>query len=107
VNAPDRNLHDQADGQLRQDAIDNLTRKLEEGDQVGRCTFRDLIDSELNGDRAHLLLDDLDTLIRGEGGNDTRDGFASRLMSKLIERYLLNHPDLIEEEAATIEAQDE
>ena len=106
---PDRDLSDRASGLLRQQAMENLTYRLRDGKTVGKFNFRDLLDCEINSNRYRLLLDELDTLLCGEGGNDTRDGFADRMVEGIIERFL-NDPkqdDLIEEEAAEIEAERE
>lgn len=68
-------------------AIFEFTDKLIVGETVGGCSFRDLLDSEIDS-RGSIFLQELDTLLCGEGGSDTVEGYASTLRDKIIERYL-------------------
>lgn len=100
MNAPDCDIHDQADGALRQQAIENIAERIKSG--KGRISIRDLLDCEMNS-RGEFLLAELEQLLTVEHGE--HGAKADKLVAEMIERYLSTRGDLIEEEAATIEAQ--
>lgn len=105
MNAPGSvtNLMDAAERALRADAIDNLTWRLREGKDVGGHTLIALLDSELDGSRRNVLLQEFESLLTGKTAGDTRDYYAIQMVERLIERFLLGREDLIEEEVARIE----
>lgn len=93
-------LQEKADSLLRQEAYSNLSERLKEGKQVGRCHLIDLLDNEFNSaDRYSIALQEVEQiLMRGGLG-------ATEYADKLIEKYL-NAPDnqyLVEEEMGEIE----
>lgn len=98
-----RDIHDMADGALREHAIQNLTERLQDGKRVGRFDLFDLLDCELNSDRYRILLEELGSLIIGGTEACDRAAQADKIRDGLIERFLLGHPELIEDEAAQIE----
>lgn len=98
MNAPDRNLHDAADGQLRAQAIEAISERIKSG--KGRMGVRDLIDREMNT-RPEFLLTELEQVLLAEHGE--HGALADKLVEGLIERYIAAHDDIVEEEAATIE----
>lgn len=97
----ERDLSDRAAGMLREQAVYNLTERLKDGKRVGRCDLFDLLDCELNSDRYRILLADLFQLITAQSGE--HGALADRIVEGLIERHLVTHDDLIEEEATEIE----
>ena len=107
MNAPlrnlDRDVHDAADGELRAQAIESLTYKIISGKH--RNGIFELLDSELNGERYKILLEEITTLLLNESGE--REYLAEKIRDGLIERYLSVHGDLVEEEASDIEAREE
>lgn len=102
MNAPDRNLHDEADGKLREQAIESLSEKIKSG--KSRIGIFELLDSELNTDRAKILLEEITTLLLNESGE--REAMADKMVADLIARHLSTQGDLIEEESAAIEAEE-
>ena len=95
-------LHDYADKKLREEAIDNLTQKLQSGQRAGRLDFTELLDSEITGPRCEIILSELSALLQTTTG---RDYLADQIRDGIIERYL-NAPDqewLITEEMGQIE----
>lgn len=97
-----RDIHDAADGALRQQALDILRWKILDGKH--KNGIFELLDSELNGERYKLILEAITQLLLADGINE-RDDLADKIRDGLIERYLLSHPELIEEEAAQIESE--
>ena len=102
MNAPDRDIHDAAAGELREQAVYNLTERLHGGRTVGRLTLRDLIDSDLNGPRAGFATIEITNLLLADSGE--RAAKADTYVAGVIERYLSKRSDLVEEEANEIEA---
>ena len=104
MNAPlrDRDIHDAADGELRKQAIESLSEKIKSGKH--RNGVFELLDSELNGERYKIVLEEITTLLLNE--TMEREDIADRIVSGLIERYLSTKGDLIEEEAAEIEREE-
>lgn len=98
MNAPDRNLHDAADGELRAQAIENISERIKSG--KSRMGIRDLIDCEMTS-RPEFLLTELEQVLLAEHGE--HGALADKLVEGLIERYIGAHADLVEEEASTIE----
>lgn len=104
MNAPDRNLHDAADGQLRAQAIESLSEKIKGG--RSRVTVHDLIDAELDDHKRNLLLvEQFSDLVGAESGE--RAALADAIVEGLVARWIAAHADLVEEEAATIEHYEE
>lgn len=99
MNAPDRDLHDAADGELRAAAVENITHRIISGQS--RITIRDLIDIELSSDRYMPLIAEFEALVTAESGE--RAALADKAVKGLMDRYIAAHDDLVEEEAETIE----
>lgn len=102
MNAIDRDIHDQADGALRQQAVENLTERLHAGKTVRSLTLRDLIDADLSGPRAEFAALEVKNLLLADHGE--RGAKADAYVAGVIERYITTNPDLVEEEACEIEA---
>lgn len=93
-------------------AREEVTEKLLEGGQVGRFTFADILDSEIDsnvratvGEVAELLIGVVayaqDDHTHVEGRKKVRDS-----MMAMVERFLDSHPELIEERAAYLASED-
>lgn len=82
-----------------------LTEKLIAGEKALGFFFYDLLDCELNSDRYKILLQELDTLLNKDGGNDTVSGCASTIRDGIIERFLDSNEDKVEELAAELAAE--
>jgi len=104
VNAPlpNRDINDAADGELRKQAIESLSEKIKSGKH--RNGVFELLDSELNGERYKIVLEEITTLLLNESGE--REYLADQMVAGLIERYLSTKGDLIEEEAAELEREE-
>lgn len=104
LHRPDRDIHDAADGSLREQAIEQISWRIKEG--KSRIDIRGLLDSEFNS-RGEFLLIELERLLTADNGE--HGALADKLVDGLIERYLSTPRgmDLIEEEAAEIEATEE
>lgn len=101
MNAPDRNIHDAADGKLREQAIENIAERIKGG--RSKVSVHDLLDTELdNPTRCRILAEDLAKLLTAESGE--RAALADQIVDGLVERYISVHGDLVEEEATEIEA---
>ena len=100
MNAPDRDIHDCADGELRKQAMENLAERIKSGKH--KNGIFELLDSELNTDRYKILLEEITTLLCNE--TVEREAMADKIVAGLIERYISVHGDLVEEEANEIEA---
>ncbi len=104
MNAPLRNLDrdqsDAADGLLRAQAIENISERIKEG--KNRMTVLDLLDGELNSERYKIVLGELADLLQAQHGE--HGATADKIVDGLIERYISVHGDLVEDEAAEIEA---
>lgn len=98
---PDRDIHDAADGELRQQAIESLTFKIKSG--KSRMGIFELLDCELSSERYKILLEEITGLLLNE--TCEREYIADQIVAGLIERYLSTKGDLVEEEAAQIEAE--
>lgn len=98
MNAPERNIHDAADGALRQDAIDNLTDRLKTGGAVGRVDLRDILSDDV--DQGRVTAEDLYQILTNY---DDRHLLAERMVDQIISRFIATNPDAVEEEAAQIE----
>ena len=81
---------------LRDQAREEFEDKLKAGKSVRGCFLRDLIDSELQGERYKILLEDFEGLLLTEAG-------AERIREGLIERFL--KPEWIQERAEEIDAE--
>lgn len=105
--APLRDAHDAADGALKAQAVEALTERLRAGNTVGSLSLRDLIDSDLNGPRAGFAAIEVTNLLLADSGE--RAALADAYKDGVIERFLLSPRglELIEEEAAEIEADGE
>lgn len=100
LHTPDRDIHDAAAGALRQQAIESLTDKIMSGKH--RNGIFELLDSELNTERAKILLEEITGLLCNE--TVEREYLADQIVAGLIERYISVNGDLVEEEANDIEA---
>ena len=99
---PNRDINDAADGELRKQAIESLSEKIKSGKH--RNGVFELLDSELNGERYKIVLEEITTLLLNESGE--REYLADQMVAGLIERYLSTKGDLIEEEAAELEREE-
>lgn len=101
-------LYDRADKAMLEQARDDLSEKLREGEKVGGLDLWALIESEVNNnDRWRIFLDEITTVLGAEQMDaHLRAGEANKVRDGLIERYLDSHPELIEERAAEILAEE-
>lgn len=106
-----RDLHDAADGALKEQAVEALVDRLVEGKAVHTVTARDIFDDLLDDVKKPsymVLLDLLDGLLalNGKAGNthllDCSE--LERKAKELITAYVLGRGEWIEEEADEIEA---
>lgn len=98
---PERDLSDAAAGLLRQQAIENISERIKGG--RSKVSVHDLLDTELDDPkRCRILAEDLAKLLTAESGE--RATLADRIVDGLVERHISVHGDLVEEEAAEIEA---
>lgn len=111
MNAPERDLHDAADGELRAQAIETLVDRLVDGKAVHTFTSRDIFDCALDDLAAPAYSRALDVLeavlaLNGKAGDEffLDANEAARKAKELIEVFVLGKPDWIEEEAAEIDA---
>jgi hypothetical protein len=98
-------LTEYADKKLREEAIDNLTQKLQSGGTVGRnVDFTVILDCELNDlHRYPILLSELSALL--QSSNRESAALGDKIRDGIIERYL-NSPErewLVSEEMGAIE----
>lgn len=98
-------LHEYADKKLREEAIDNLTQRLQSGQTVGRqVDFAAILDCELNDSHRYpILLSEISALL--QSSNRESAALGDQIRDGIIERYL-NAPDqewLIAEEMGQIE----
>ena len=100
MSSPDRDIHDQAAGSLREQAVENIAERIKSG--KGRITVHDLLDAELNSDRCRIVTEDMAKLLTAE--HHEHGAVADSIVDGLIERYISTHGDLVEEEAEEIEA---
>lgn len=107
-NAVAERLHDQANS-LRPDpapfyqqAKDELADRLRDGKSVGGCELIDLLDSELDGERYKIALQEVVGLLLDTGMETAAK--ADQVRDGIIERYLESPKgqELIEEQAAQI-----
>jgi hypothetical protein len=105
VGSRNRDLHDAADGLLREQAVESLKQRILAGKH--KYGIGELLDSELNNHaRSHIIMQELVDLLLNDSLE--REALADNIRDGLIERYL-NDPAqslLIEEEAAEIEAEE-
>lgn len=99
-------MHERADAELERQARQELTEKLLDGKEVGRCNLRDLIDSELNSERSRILITDFEALLLMDSGRDYK---ADEIRDGLIERYLESPrcQDIVQDLMTTIEEERE
>lgn len=111
MNAPDRNIHDAADGALKEQAVEALVDRLAEGKAVHTYTSRDIFDCAV--DNAHdaaysNALDILEAVLALNGKCGDQFFLAANEVADkakaLIQAFVLAKEDWIEEEAAAIEA---
>ena len=81
-----------AEQAFTQEAKDSLTEKLKDGKQVGHCTLRDLIYSDLDQRFEFCAIEIANCLMDPTKIEAYKEG--------LIDRYLDSKPELVEEEAA-------
>lgn len=99
-------LQEQADEQLRKEAISNLTEKFKNGQKVGKYILKDLIECELGESRYAIFLANLEEMFLQYVSSE-RYAKAEEILDGMIERFL-NDPSyqyLVEEEMAEIEAE--
>lgn len=97
-------IYDKAD---IENARQYLTEQLISGKKALGFFFYDVLDCELNSDRYKILLQELDTLLNKDGGNDTVSGCASNIRDGIIERFLDTHADKVEELAVELAAEED
>lgn len=100
---PERDLNDAAAGALREQAVENITERIKSG--KSRVGIFELLESELNGERSQIMLEEITILLLNESGE--RDDLAEKTVAGMIERWISVHGDVVEDEAATIEATEE
>lgn len=113
MNAPDRNIHDAADGLLKEQAIEALVDRLAEGKAVHTFTSRDIFDCAVDNSQSAAysnVLDILDAVLalNGKAGDEffLAANEAAAKAKEVIEAFVNGKEDWIEEEAAEIEAHD-
>lgn len=114
MNAPDRDLHDAADGALKEQAVEQIVDRLAEGKAVHTWTSRDIFDCAVDNaqDAAYSnALDILDSVLalNGKAGDEfflAANEVADKAKS-LIQAFVLAKDDWIEEEAAEIEMEEQ
>jgi hypothetical protein len=99
VKSPDRDQQDAAAGELRERAVENIANRIKAGQS--RIGIRDLLDCEMNT-RPEFLLTELEQVLLAEHGE--HGALADKLVEGLIQRYVETNSDVVEEEAAEIEA---
>lgn len=111
MNAPDRNLHDEADGLLKEQAVEALVDRLAEGRAVHTITARDIFDCAVDNAQAAAysnVLDILDAVLalNGKAGDEffLAANEAAAKAKAVVEAFVQGKADWIEEEAAEIEA---
>src|SRR5688572_31741959 len=114
MNAPlrvvERDLHDAADGAIKEDALQNLLDRLVTGKTVHTLTSRDIFDclmDDVNKPTYSHVLDLLDGILNlnNKFGDDHKiASYELQLKaSELMKGFLLGKPEWIEEEAEEIE----
>ena len=110
MNAPDRNLHDEADGALREQAIEALVDRLAERKAVHTVTSRDIFDAamdDVNKPTYGVILDLLEGLLALNGKCGDEHFLSAceleRKAKELVSAYVLGRSDWIEDEASEIE----
>ncbi len=110
MNTRDRNLHDEADGVLKAQAVEALVDRLAQGKAVHTLTSRDIFDCAVDDLRASAYAAALDILeaalaLNGKAGDEfflAANEVADKAKA-VIEAFVLGKDDWIEEEAAEIE----
>lgn len=98
---PDRDINDAADGELRKQAIEQISERIKDGRH--RITIADLLDCELDDPkRCQFLAIEFGKLLTADVTEISL--IIERITDGLIERYLSVNGDMIEEEACDIEA---
>lgn len=110
MNAPDRDVHDAADGVLKEQAVEALVDRLIEGKVVHTVTSRDIFNDLMDAydkptyPRVLDLLDGLLSLNNKCGDNHMLDCYElERKAKELIQEYVLGRSEWIAEEAEEIE----
>lgn len=106
---PSRDLHDAADGALREQAVEALVDKLVDGKTIHRTNAQDIFECAVNDELRYLdvlaLLEGLLALNCKAGDHFLLDAAALAERAKeIVQGYVLGKQDWIEEEAAEIEA---
>ena len=96
-----------ADAILEKEAHYNLMERLRDGEKVGKFDRRDLLDNELSSiDGYERSIGKIHEIMESEYPETPL--YQSRFWEGLFERYLHDHPELIEEEITSIvEGQEE
>ena len=109
---PAASLYDRADKASLDAARDILIQRLYDGGTVKRCSIRDIFDCALNNaytDVRYQACLDILTAAADMGCGDERISRVYDIELKcrhLIESFVDSNPDLIEEEAATMEREE-
>ena len=114
MNAPDRNMHDAADGLLKAQAVEALVDRLAAGKAVHTLNARDIFDCALDDVRKPAYIAALDILdaalaLNGKAGDEfflAANEVADKAKA-LVEAFVLGKEDWIEEEAAEIEREEQ
>lgn len=113
MNAPDRNIHDAADGVLKAQAVEALVDRLAAGRAVRTLTSRDIFDcavDDASKPTYSAVLDILEAVfaLNGKAGDEffLAANEAADKAKEVIQAFVLAKEDWIEEEASEIEREE-
>lgn len=113
MNAPDRNIHDAADGVLKAQAVEALVDRLAAGRSVRTLTSRDIFDcavDDASKPTYSAVLDILEAVfaLNGKAGDEffLDANEVARKAKEIVESFVLAKEDWIEEEAREIEREE-